>query len=233
MLDILYIDDYLAIVHKPAGWLVHRTPLDKGETRFVLQALRNQIGRHVWPVHRLDKGTSGVLVFALQPDIARMLGQAFESGQGLHKTYIAMVRGWPADAGEIDHPLKRMPDDMRTERESVQTAQTQFKALSRGELPVAHGDFASIRFAQMQLTPLTGRRHQLRRHMKHLAHPILGDATHGKGPLNRAVATHLGTNRLWLHAWQLALTHPVQGHTLTVTAAPGPEWQLWPQPVVL
>ena len=69
--------------------------------------------------------------------------------------------------------------------------------------------------------------------MKHLAHPILGDATHGKGPLNRAVAAHLGANRLWLHAWQLSLTHPVQGHTLTVTATPGREWQLWPQPVVL
>jgi tRNA pseudouridine65 synthase len=233
MLDILYIDDYLAIVHKPAGWLVHRTPLDKGETRFVLQALRDQIGRHVWPVHRLDKGTSGVLVFALQPDIARMLGQAFESGQGLHKTYIAMVRGWPADSGEIDHPLKRMPDDMRTERESVQAAQTQFKTLYRGELPLAHGAFGSTRFAQLQLTPLTGRRHQLRRHMKHLAHPILGDATHGKGPLNRAVGDHLGANRLWLHAWQLTLTHPVQGNTCTVTAAPGPEWQLWQQPVTL
>ena len=116
MLDILYLDDYLAIVHKPAGWLVHRTPLDRGETRFVLQTLRDQIGQHVWPVHRLDKGTSGVLLFALDADTARLMGQAFESGQGLQKTYRAIVRGWPADTGLIDHPLKRMPDDMRTER---------------------------------------------------------------------------------------------------------------------
>jgi len=116
MLDILYLDDYLAIVNKPAGWLVHPTPLDRGETRLVLQTLRNQIGQHVWPVHRLDKGTSGVLLFALDADTARTLGQAFESGDGLQKTYRAVVRGWPADAGLIDHPLKRMPDDMRTER---------------------------------------------------------------------------------------------------------------------
>ena len=86
MLDILYLDDYLAVVNKPPGWLVHRTPLDKGESRFVLQTLRDQIGQRVWPVHRLDKGTSGILVFALSADVARTLGQAFESGEGLHKT---------------------------------------------------------------------------------------------------------------------------------------------------
>ena len=98
MLDILYQDDYLAVVHKPAGWLVHRTPLDKGESRFVLQTLRDQIGQPVWPAHRLDKGTSGVLVFALNAEVARALGQAFESGkvesgEGLRKTYRAIVRG--------------------------------------------------------------------------------------------------------------------------------------------
>lgn len=98
MLDILYTDDYLAIVHKPAGWLVHRTPLDKGETRFVLQALRDQLGRPVWPLHRLDKGTSGVLAFALDALSARTMGLRFESDVGMKKTYRAIVRGWPEDA---------------------------------------------------------------------------------------------------------------------------------------
>jgi len=228
MLDILYRDDYLAIVHKPAGWLVHRTPLDKGETRFVLQTLRDQIGQHVWPVHRLDKGTSGVLVFALSAEVARTLGLAFESGDGLQKTYRALVRGWPEAQGLIDHPLKRMPDDMRTEREEVQPAQTRYATLRRGELPIAQSGFASLRWAEVQLQPLTGRRHQLRRHMKHIAHPILGDATHGKGPLNRAVAEHMGLQRLWLHALNLALPHPVSGQALTITAPLGKEWALWP-----
>jgi tRNA pseudouridine65 synthase len=227
MLEILYIDDYLAIVHKPAGWLVHRTPLDKGETRFVLQTLRDQIGQRVWPVHRLDKGTSGVLVFARNAEVARTLGQAFESGEGLHKTYLAMVRGWPVDEGLIDHPLRRMPDDMRSQREEVQAAQTRFITVRRGELPLTQGDFPSTRFAEVQLQPLTGRRHQLRRHMKHIAHPIIGDATHGKGPLNRAIAEHLGAQRLWLHAISLEMRHPVNGAQLVISSPPEPEWDLW------
>ena len=227
MLKILYLDDYLAIVHKPAGWLVHRTPLDKGETRFVLQALRDQIGQHVWPVHRLDKGTSGVLVFALSAEVARTLGQAFETGEGLHKTYRAIVRGWPLPEGLIDHALKRMPDDMRSEREEVQPAQTRYATLRRGELPIAQGQFPSLRWAEVQLQPLTGRRHQLRRHMKHIAHPIIGDATHGKGPLNRAVAERLGLQRLWLHAQSLAFNHPVSEQGLQLASPLPCEWGLW------
>jgi tRNA pseudouridine65 synthase len=227
MLDILYLDDYLAIVNKPAGWLVHRTPLDKGETRFVLQTLRDQIGRHVWPVHRLDKGTSGVLVFALDADTARTLGQAFESGQGLQKTYRAVVRGWPADSGLIDHPLKRMPDDMRSERMEVQPAQSRFATLRHLELPLPQQGFASTRCAEVALEPLTGRRHQLRRHMKHIAHPIIGDATHGKGPLNRAVADLIGLQRLWLHAERLQMAHPVSGQALVIDSPTPDEWALW------
>ena len=227
MLDILYQDDYLAVLNKPAGWLVHRTPLDKGASRFVLQTLRDQIGRPVWPVHRLDKGTSGVLVFALSAEVARTLGPAFESGEGLHKTYRAIVRGWPADEQWIDHPLKRLPDDMRHQREAIQSAQTRLRTLRRGELPIPQGDFPTLRWAEVELQPLTGRRHQLRRHMKHIAHPIIGDATHGKGPLNRAVAAHLGIGRLWLHAQSLTLVHPVAGTALSIDAPAGPPWALW------
>ncbi|MBM3387674.1 MAG: pseudouridine synthase, partial [Betaproteobacteria bacterium] len=171
MLDILYLDDYLAVVHKPAGWLVHRTPLDKGETRFVLQTLRDQLGQPVWPLHRLDKGTSGVLAFALDVDTARTLGQRFDSGEGLDKSYRAIVRGWPADSLFIDHPLKRMPDDMRHQRIEVQDAQTRLRTLRCGELPIAQNGFTSLRWAEVELQPLSGRRHQLRRHMKHIAHP--------------------------------------------------------------
>jgi len=139
MLKILYLDDYLASVDKPAGLLVHRTGLDAGETRFALQMLRDQLGRPVWPVHRLDKGTSGVLLFALNAEVAALLGQRFESGNGLKKTYHAMVRGWPAAHGLIDHPLKRMDDDDRPERTTLQDARTSFQTLVRHTLPVAHG----------------------------------------------------------------------------------------------
>jgi tRNA pseudouridine65 synthase len=232
MLPVLHQDEHLAAVHKPAGLLVHRTGLDAGETRFALQLLRDQLGRHVWPVHRLDKGTSGVLLFALDAHTARLLGQAFETGHGLRKTYQAVVRGWPADAGDIDHPLRRLPDDARDaqgQRELVQTAHTRYRTLARFELPMPQGPHPSTRLAAVELQPLTGRRHQLRRHLKHIAHPIVGDATHGKGPLNRAVAAHLGLQRLWLHATDLTLTHPVTGAALALHAPLDNEWGLWPR----
>ena len=136
MLPILYQDEALIAIDKPAGLLVHRTGLDAGETRFAVQLLRDQIGRPVWPAHRLDKGTSGVLLFALDADTARALGQAFENGGAIAKTYRAMVRGCPADAGLIDHPLTRLDDDARGPL-VAQAARTRFRTLSRLSLPLA------------------------------------------------------------------------------------------------
>ncbi len=247
MLEILYRDDYLAAVAKPPGLLVHRTGLDAGETRFALQMLRDQLGRPVWPAHRLDKGTSGVLLFALDAETARALGQQFEAGGTIRKTYLAMVRGWLAREGLIDHPLSRLPDDQRRSRRGaterpgsmegglddrpvaveVRGTLTRFRALARHELPLAQGNFAQTRCALLELSPLTGRRHQLRRHLKHIAHPIIGDATHGKGPLNRSVAGLLGVQRLWLHALRLELAHPVTGQPLVIEGMPGEEWARW------
>jgi tRNA pseudouridine65 synthase len=227
MLNILYRDDYLVAIDKPAGLLVHRTGLDAGETRFALQLLRDQIGQTVWPVHRLDKGTSGVLLFALDAATARDCGLAFESGKGMDKTYHAIVRGWPPAHGHIDHPLRRMDDDMRKNRDVVQEASTTYSCMERYEIDMESGVFPTTRCARMVLHPLTGRRHQLRRHLKHIAHPIIGDATHGKGPLNRALAEHLGQQRLWLHAQHLSLKHPITGQTISMAAPPGPEWACW------
>ncbi len=230
MLEILYLDDYLAAVAKPPGLLVHRTGLDAGETRFALQMLREQLGRPVWPAHRLDKGTSGVLLFALDADTAGAVGQQFETGHAIRKTYQAMVRGWSEAEGVIDHPLRRLRDDSRARSGAAGEAQpalTRYRTLGRVQLPLAQGRFESTRCALVELMPLTGRRHQLRRHLKHIAHPILGDATHGKGPLNRAVAGLLGLQRLWLHAKRLELEHPATGQRLRIEAAPGDEWDLW------
>lgn len=233
MLSILYRDDFLAAVNKPPGLLVHRTGLDAGETQFALQMLRDQLGQPVWPVHRLDKGTSGVLLFALDALSARTMGKAFESGEGLNKTYRAVVRGWPADDGLIDHPLRRLPDDRHGGREEAQEALTRFRALERYELPLPQGRYPTTRCALVELSPLTGRRHQLRRHMKHIAHPIIGDTTHGKGPLNRALAEKLGVQRLWLHAYRLEVVHPVSGETLRLEAKLGAEWDRWREHVAL
>ncbi|RZL35634.1 MAG: pseudouridine synthase, partial [Rubrivivax sp.] len=176
------------------------------------------------PVHRLDRGTSGVLLFALSAEVASLLGSMFEQGQ-MRKSYLALVRGWPAeDVGVIDHPLARDPE-LPSAGQAMLQAQTRWRLLQRLEWPVASDPrFASTRVALLEAEPLQGRRHQIRRHLKHIAHPILGDATHGKGPLNRAVAAWLGAQRLWLHARQLDLTHPVSGVPLTLQAPPGAAW---------
>lgn len=223
----MYQDAHLIAIDKPAGLLVHRSALDAGATAFALQQLRDQIGRRVWPVHRLDRGTSGVLLFALDADSAHALAQAFEQG-AVRRRYLAMVRGWPPVTGTIDHPLARLPDDARGPRGvAVQDARTRFHTLARHALPLPDRGFADTRCALIELHPETGRRHQLRRHCKHMAHPILGDASYGKGALNRAVAALLGVSRLWLHALQLELAHPVTGTPLVLTAPPDAAWSGW------
>lgn len=220
----IYTDEHLVAIDKPPGLLVHRTQLAAGEDEAALQLLRDQLGQPVWPVHRLDRGTSGVLVFALSPQVASLLGALFEGGQ-MHKRYLALVRGWPAaEAGLIDHPLARDPE-LPSAGQPQLAAQTRWRVLQRLEWPVSTDPrFATTRVALVEAEPLQGRRHQIRRHLKHIAHPILGDATHGKGPLNRAVAAHLGLQRLWLHARQLQLTHPVTGAALDLQAPLAAHW---------
>ncbi len=217
-LTLIYGDEHLVAIDKPPGLLVHRTQLAAGEDEAALQLLRDQLGRTVWPVHRLDRGTSGVLLFALSAEVASALGAMFEGGR-MHKRYLALVRGWPAaDEGVVDHPLARDPE-LPSAGQPLLDAQTRWRVLQRLDWPIAtHPNFPTTRVALLEAEPLQGRRHQIRRHLKHLAHPILGDATHGKGPLNRAVAAHLGVNRLWLHAQQLQFAHPVSGAPLTLQA---------------
>jgi tRNA pseudouridine65 synthase len=188
-----------------------------------MQTLRDQLGRHVFPVHRLDKGTCGVLVMALHADAARALSQAFEH-HAVRKRYLALVRGWFPASAEVDHALR--PDDAPPDA-PVQEACTRMHCLARLELAQASDPrHATTRASLVEALPLTGRRHQIRRHLKHLAHPIIGDATHGKGPLNRWWAEQLGLQRLWLHAWQLAVPHPVTGDMLEFHS--GLAWPLEP-----
>ena len=229
MLPLLYRDDHLVAIHKPAGLLVHRSELDRHETRFAVQMLRDQLGCHVHPLHRLDRGTSGVLLLARDALSASRLGQAFAQGE-VHKTYLALVRGWPADEGSTRAPLARDPELPSTGQPQLQAC-THWRVQARFEWPLTtRPGFATTRCALLQVQPETGRRHQIRRHFKALAHPLLGDATHGKGPLNRAVAAHLGVARLWLHAASLQTTHPATGAVLQLQAAPGPEWERWTTP---
>lgn len=213
---MLWRDAHLIAIHKPAGWLVHRTGLDAGETRFIVQTLRDQLGgQRVHPVHRLDKGTCGVLLLALHADAARAMGEVFQR-HAVTKRYLALVRGWAPAAITVDHPLR--PDDAPPDA-PAQPAQTTFRRLAGFERAEAFDPrFAVTRVSLVEAQPRTGRRHQIRRHLKHLAHPILGDATHGKGPLNRwwAAPERLGHQRLWLHAQALDFVHPLTGEAVAL-----------------
>ena len=248
MLDILYRDASLIAIHKPAGLLVHRSPIAAHEARFAVQLLRDQIGQRVYPAHRLDRGTSGVLLFALEREVARTLAQRFEL-QAVDKQYLAIVRGHPPERGCIDHPLVRrldpveihrgkgagardaLPEDRdahdgvdaaggtRATAEPVaQPARTRYRRLATVELPHAVDRYPSSRYALLELCPETGRRHQLRRHLKHIAHPIIGDATYGKGRHNRLFQQLFGSHRMLLACTRLALAHPVTGEPLEIVA---------------
>lgn len=220
-LPILYRDEHLVVIDKPPGLLVHRSEIDRHETRFAIQLLRDQIGQRVWPAHRLDRGTSGVLLFGLSAEIAARLGAQFAAGS-VDKRYWAVVRGHPPAAGEIDHALSRQRDDyeFRGERSSdeAQPALTRYRRLAEIELPEAVDRYPTSRYALLELEPVTGRRHQLRRHLKHLAHPIIGDATYGKGRHNRFFAERFGCRRLLLACVGMAFDHPVEGRRLEMKA---------------
>ena len=220
-LNVLYRDESLIAIHKPSGLLVHRTQLDRHETRFAVQLLRDQIGQHVHPVHRLDRGTSGVLLFALDREISRLLGAQFET-QHIDKTYLAIVRGHPDETGYIDHRLTRQYDDYEFRPPDttapVQDAVTQYRRLAVTELPHALDRYPSSRYALLELKPKTGRRHQLRRHLKYISHPIIGDATYGKGNHNRLFQELFGCHRLLLACLEMRITHPVSGEALMLTA---------------
>jgi tRNA pseudouridine65 synthase len=220
-LPILYRDEFLVAVHKPSGLLVHRSDIDRHETRFALQIVRDQLGCKVYSVHRLDKGTSGVLLFALQPEVGRALTAQFEA-QTVSKIYLAVVRGHPPESGVIDHPLTRIRDDYewsgKDMESEVQAAVTRYRRLATAECNVSVDKYPTSRYALVELDPLTGRRHQLRRHLKHISHPIIGDSTYGKGRHNRFFQQAFGCQRMLLASASLALMHPATGQPLTLIA---------------
>ena len=220
--SIIYEDPWFLAVHKPEGMLVHRSPLDRGETRFALQEARNLAGRRLYPLHRLDRPTSGILLFASARDAAREGTTLFRKG-AVEKTYLAVVRGWLPDEGLIDHPL---PDDLGglrdragetgTERE----ARTAFRRLAKAELPFAVSKFPTTRYSLAEIRPLTGRRRQIRRHFKHIFHPLVGDTTYGEGRHNRFFREQFGCSRLMLAAVKMSFLHPFTGKRCDIFCPP-------------
>ena len=211
-LPVLYADDTLAVVSKPAGLMVHDSALARGESDFAADRLRDQFGKPIFLVHRLDRATSGCLLLAFDRETASALGKTLMSGE-VAKDYWAVCRGWPAEQRfVVDHPLDGGPG-----KPLKKPAQTAFEVLATCELPVPSAGFETSRYALLQASPLTGRFRQIRRHLKHLSHHLIGDSSHGDGRHNRNFRM-LGIHRMLLHARRLAFVHPHTGARLDVAA---------------
>lgn len=215
-LEILYQDSDIVAVNKPHGLLVHRSPIAADTDIFAVQLLRDQLGQKVYPVHRLDRKTSGVLLFALNDETNRLMQVQFANGR-VKKKYQAIVRGFTDDVGEIDYPLKK--DDG-----TIQEAFTSYVTLQRREVPFSIGKHGTSRYSLVELTPTTGRMHQLRKHMAHIFHPIIGDRPHGCNKQNKFFKDQYGMLTMLLHAAQLEFTHPVSGEVVKISAECQPEF---------
>lgn len=211
-LPVLYHDDALAVVDKPAGLMVHDSALARGETDFAADRLREQFGKPVFLVHRLDRATSGCLLLAFDRESASALGKAVMAGD-IEKDYLAVCRGWPAETCFIvDHPLDGGPG-----KPLKKPARTAFEVLATCELDMPSASFATSRYALLRASPITGRFRQIRRHLKHLSHHLIGDTSHGDGRHNRQFRM-LGIHRMLLHAQRLAFPHPRTGDMMQVWA---------------
>jgi tRNA pseudouridine65 synthase len=222
LLEILYQDPYFVAINKPSGLLVHKSPIDRHETRFALQLVRDQIGQFVYPIHRLDKPTSGVLLFALSSEIASAMSLQFRSSE-VSKEYIAIVRGYTEEESMIEYPLKVLYDkkadrDSHKNRED-QEAVTEYKCLASIELPYPISRYPVARYSLLKLLPKTGRKHQLRRHMKHIFHPIVGDTKYGRGEHNQLFREKFDSHRLLLHANRLSFQHPITNKRVELEAS--------------
>ncbi|CAI8153276.1 MAG: tRNA pseudouridine synthase C [Pseudidiomarina mangrovi] len=226
-LTIVYDDASLVVIDKPAGLLVHRSWIAREATEFALQQLRDQIGQRVYPVHRLDRPTSGLLVFGKDADTARLLSEQFAERQ-VTKRYHAIVRGYLGD-GVLDYPLKEELDKIADKRakqdKEPQPALTEYRCVQQFELPVAVTDrHPTSRYSLMELWPKTGRKHQLRRHMAHLRHPIIGDTRHGDSRQNRYFRENHKLTRLLLAATGLQFQHPHSGAAINLQVPIPPEF---------
>jgi len=207
-LEILYEDESIVAINKPHGLLVHRSSIARDTSEFALQILRDQLGKTVYPAHRLDRKTGGVLLFSLNKETDQYLQKSFQEHQ-IDKKYLAVLRGFAPEKGLIDYPLKK-------ENGTIQEAQTSFRLLAKSELDIPFGKFPTSRYSLVEANPLTGRMHQLRRHFAHIFYPIIGDRPHGCNKQNKFWKENYQMDTMLLHASELTFKHPLSGETVHV-----------------
>lgn len=216
MLEIVYQDEHLIAINKPHGLLVHRSKIANDATEFALQILRDQIGRKVSPVHRLDRKTGGLLLFAFEKEVEIAMHKQFQEGL-VAKKYLAVLRGYAPDQLDIDYPLAK-------ENGTMQDAFTSFITLQHTEIAVPFGKHPTSRYSLVEASPTTGRMHQLRRHFAHIFHPIIGDRKHGCNKQNRFFKVEFEMCTMLLHASELRFIHPVTQVAIQLTAKPQSEF---------
>ncbi len=210
-LPVLFADDMLAVIAKPAGLMAHASPMAREEDDFLVDRLRERFAREAVLVHRLDRATSGCVLVAFDRGTAAALGAQFMARE-VEKTYLAVCRGWPGEQGVIDHPLDGGPG-----KPIKKPALTAWRRLAIGELPEPSAGFPTSRYALLECRPQTGRWRQIRRHLKHAFHHLIGDTSHGDGHHNRIFRAR-GVTRMLLHAHTLAFTHPRDGRRVVAQA---------------
>lgn len=217
MLEIVYQDPYLVAINKPHNLLVHRSPIARDAEQFALQLLRDQLGQLVFPAHRLDRKTGGVLLFALDKETGQKMQSLFMK-RAVKKSYLAVVRGYSDAEGYIDYPLRK-------EDGPLQDATTSYRTIAQSEIPIPHGQFATSRYSLIEAAPETGRMHQLRKHFAHILHPIIGDRPHGCNKQNKFWKETYHMDTMLLHASQLSFRHPATDSLTTVKAGLQPEFR--------
>ena len=215
-LEIIYQDEHYIAINKPAGLLVHRTSLATDSKEFALQILRNQINRHVYPCHRLDRKTSGALLFAKSPEANSKMQKCFADNE-VSKTYLAIVRGFTEDTGIIDYPLK-------TDNGKFQEAITHYKTLAKTEVNLPFGKHSTSRYSLVEVKPQTGRMHQIRKHFAHINHPVIGDIRHGDVKQNKYFRNVFNFYRMMLHARSISFQHPENEQEITIEAPLGEDF---------
>ena len=209
-LEILYKDDQIVAINKPHGLLVHRTKMAKDATEFALQQLRDQLEQPVYPAHRIDRKTGGILLFALNEEVNRQL-QILFAERKMSKSYLSIVRGFSEDEGEIDYPLV-------SESGKIQESKTTYHTLAKAELNVPFGKHNTSRYSLVEVVPETGRMHQIRKHMAHILHPIIADRAHGCNKQNRLFKEKWAMDTMLLHAWKLSFDHPITSKRIEIKA---------------
>ncbi|MCI4669365.1 MAG: pseudouridine synthase [Bacteroidia bacterium] len=217
-LEILYLDEHIVAVNKPAGMIVHRNEYTQEEFENLLNLLSRQLKAYLYPVHRLDRATAGVMVFALSKEVSNGLMKGF-SEKKISKEYLCIVRGLAEEQAIITRELRKKPTN------KFQKAETHFWTLAQKELPISLGEFPTVRYSLLRVLPLTGRRHQIRRHLSYEHHPILGDKKHGHSTHNKLWLEELKLPGLMLQAHKLAFEHPINGEKIKLQASIAPHIQ--------